>query len=82
MAARAAARAPKLRARGVLPGVLKGLVIGAAVCEFNAEAAEKGMGEAARTQYYRFGSASGLTPEEFEAFTQSTSEGFFDLLMH
>ncbi|HEX4086082.1 MAG TPA: hypothetical protein VHY22_14300 [Chthoniobacteraceae bacterium] len=63
-----------------LPGVLKALGLAAAIAEFKSDAKAKGVKEAARTQYYRFGDALGQTPEEDQAMRQKASHWFYKLI--
>lgn len=65
-----------------LPGVLRVAAGYAAVSEFSSDVqAGETVPEALRTQYYRFGSLTGETPEESRENNKNRSESFFNWLM-
>jgi RHS repeat-associated protein len=65
-----------------LPGYLRVAAGAAMVSEFSSDLqAGESVGEAARTQYYRFGSLEGNTPEEQREVDKQRSDGFFNWLM-
>jgi hypothetical protein len=64
-----------------LPTALKVLAATAAVAEASSDLqAGESVGEVARTQYYRFGSLEGNTPEEQKDIDRQRSDSFFNWL--
>lgn len=64
-----------------LPTALKVVAATATVTEVSSDLqAGESVGEVARTQYYRFGSLEGNTPEEQKAIDQQRSDSFFNWL--